>query len=256
MIEPDASETSTSYDRRLPLVLRPNRGPNFTWVLIFFGIIGFILYKLLSAEGLVITYVIDFFPTAGTWMERNLPWLGIALFVSLSVFGIWRELSYFRPGGSYFVGLSAEGVTISTPFKRRHFGWTEIERFRVGAARVSNEAGSKKSYTIRADLRDGGFFRSGIAIAQGDFAKDLGATRARSAEILCGFLNEVRDRVREVEFAGIVAVVPVPYGLHVVEEGDAATTLAEVSPRAMSGSSTRPAVGSKAPVRTPTVTRE
>lgn len=135
---------------------------------------------------------------------------------------VWREFNYFRPGGSYYVGLSAQGVTMSTTFRRRFFAWSEIEPFFVSGGHSENG----KHYFVRAVRKDGGWFRRRVSIPQKDFAKRVGA------EILCDFLNQVRSRVQEAGAGGTPVTVSVPDGLNVVERSDSGAPPEDVPPPA------------------------
>jgi hypothetical protein len=256
LIGSTAAEALAHHEQRLPAALRPNRGPNFTWVLAFLGFIGFALYNLYFDQSLIIAYKVEQTPATGDWIGRHMPLLAFVVFAGICGFAIWREFAYFRSDGAFFLGLSRAGVTMSTPFARRHFAWQDLERFRVGVGRERTRYGSRQSYSVRADLKNGSWLRSGVVLGQSDFARDLGADKAASAEILCVFLNEVRDRVREAEREGRDVVVPAPYGLVVVETPSAGYGPPKPATAVDEASVERPRTERVVINRKPTVSRE
>jgi hypothetical protein len=248
----DAAPTRGTYDVSLPAKLAPNRGPNFGILLVFLGVIGVAAFHYieLGPAGVGLSIEVAPAPSSKAPLGRLAPWLALAIFIAVMIFCVWREFTYFGSGGSYFFGLSPQGVTVSSPLVLRRFAWDQIERFGVVARHGrARHGGPRSSYSVRANLRKGGWFQSGVVIAQADFAKDLGIDRADCAEILCAFLNEVRDRVREAERAGTGVVVPVPHGLHVVAWHDMTPTpaAAEPAPAATAGFQS---------ARKPTITRD
>lgn len=253
----DATQGDVSYhSQRLPAVLRPNRGPRVIQLLLLLGVFGFVAYQVILTHSKVFTLDLPVNVDLGTWAQGLMPELVLGLILVVCAFSAWREFAYFRSHGSYFLGLSSDGLTMSKPFGRRSFSWQDIERFRVEVGRESRKSGTKQVFTVRSGVKDGGWFRGAIALPQADFADKLGPDKAASAEILCSFLNEVRDLVREAKRMKEDVVVQVPYGLLVIE-----------APGATYGGTKRPvgvtqrpisraATKQKPVVRKPTVSRE
>jgi len=210
------------FDRRLPIILRPNRGPNLVNVLVFIGVMGFILYQLLLMPRSFFAFDMVSTRPVTAWFSSLLPVLIYLAVIGTCIFTVWRELVYFRPRGSYYLQLSKSGLVVSTPITLKRFEWESVERFRVEQKREQGKGGSRMVYIVQANLRDGGTFNSALKLRQLDFAKDLGHDKENSAEILCAFLNEVRDRVREAERFRDDVVASVPYGLVVDEASDMA----------------------------------
>ena len=225
-------------------------------LLLLFGVFGFVAYQVTLTHSKIFTLDLPVNADLGAWAEGLMPELVLGLVLVVCAFSAWREFAYFRSNGSYFLGLSPNGLTMSTPFGVRHFAWQDIERFHIDVGKKSGKSGTRKVFIVRSEMKEGGWFRGAIALPQADFADKVGADPASSAEHLCKFLNEVRDLVRESERKKANVAVPVPYGLLVIEKPGAIYGETKRSMATTPGSVSRADAKQKPLARKPTVSRE